>query len=265
MSKFKFINLLDNLFIYISIFLISFAWIQFFAKSFILSLLLSAILAITIILLIRFFKNKNNLNHQISLNRQHNFEIFKLAIQTMPTSKLAMTIKKLIPPKYMAKVYKGDIIFSKNNSSHIFTFYYAGNLDEYKLLEIIKTKSQQNITIFCPSHPNELKSIIKAFKHKNINLISLEQLFDLFNDKQIKINTSHIDLSKHKITLKEILKNSISQSKSKGYFISGLVLLFTSIVIPYRIYYVIFSSILFILSLLCRIKPISKSNIDIFN
>ena len=57
------------------------------------------------------------------------------------------------------------------------------------------------------------------------------------------------------LQIKDILKNSLSRSHAKGYFISGLILLFTSLIIPFKIYYVVFSSVLFILSILCKFKP----------
>ena len=50
-----------------------------------------------------------------------------------------------------------------------------------------------------------------------------------------------------------------------GYFISGLILLLTSLIIPYKIYYVVFSSILFLLSLICRLRPKNKINKSIFD
>lgn len=265
MSRFKFINILDTIFISVAIFLIVFAWLQFFIKNLILSLFASTIVAIAIIMLIRWVKTRKYNNHQNKLKNASNLICFKLAIQTMPNTKLCMLIKKLIPSKYIPRINKGDIHYVKDNISHTFTFYYSGQLDEAKLLDLIKTKPCTNLSIFCTSYSQDIKTIANAFKNKNISLISLEQLYDIFNNKNISIDTSHIDINKHKISIKEILKNSISRNKSKGYFISGLVLLFTSIIIPYKIYYVIFSSILLTLSLICRLKPTPKINKSIFD
>jgi len=265
MSRFKFVNIVDTIFISLATLLIIFAWIQFFIKNFLLSLLLSTALSIGVLFIIRYFKSKKYSNQQTKLNQLSNLEIFKLAILTMPSTKLATIIKKLLPYKYLPHTNKGDINFTKNNTTNTFTFYYSNDLNEPKLLELIKTKPAQNLTIFCLNYSQEVKTIATAFKNKHIELINIEQLFDIFNTKNISLDTSHIDLTKHKITLKEILKNTISRNKSKGYFISGLVLLLTSLIIPYRIYYVVFSSILFILSLICRFKPVPKFNKSIFD
>lgn len=265
MSKFKFVNIIDTVFISIATFLIFFAWVQFFVKNFLLSILIGSILSISVILILRWFKLKKSYSTQAKVAHNTNLICFKLAIQTMPTTKLSTLIKKQLSPNYLPKINKGDINFVKNNISYTYTFYYASELTESKLLEIIKTKPAKNITIFCSNVTQDVKTLALAFKNKQIQIITLEQLFEIFNSKNISIDTSHIDLNKHKITLREILKNSISRNKSKGYFISGLVLLFTSIIIPYKIYYVVFSSALFTLSLVCRLRPTVKSNHSIFD
>ncbi|MBQ8522383.1 MAG: hypothetical protein IJ458_01820 [Clostridia bacterium] len=265
MSKFKFVNIIDTIFLSVTTFLIIFAWIQFFIKNFMLSLVISTIISITVIFVIKWFKSKKHSAKQNQLNTNSRLACFKLAIQTMPSTKLTTTIKKLIPSKYLPKINKGDISFVKDNSTHTFTFHYSSELSEAKLLELIKTKKSNNLVIFCSHFNQDTIAIANAFKNKHIELINLEQLFEIFNNKNIEIDTSHIDLNKHKITLREILKNSLSRNKSKGYFISGLVLLFTSLIIPYRLYYVIFSSILFLLSLVCRFKPTAKTNHSIFD
>ncbi len=265
MSKFKFVNIIDTIFISVAIFFIIFAWIQFFLKNFMLSLMLGTVLSLGLILLIRHFKLKKYTSAQINNSQKFNLATFKLVIQTTPTSKLTTIIKQLLPSKYAPKSIKGDITFIKNDIKNVFAFYYSSELTEYKLLDIIKNKPAQHLTIFCSSYSQDVKIIAGAFKNIQIDLVNLEQLFEIFNSYNIKLDTSHIDLNKHKITIKELLKTSISRNKSKPYFISGLVLLFTSLIIPYRIYYVVFSSILFALSLVCRFKPTSKINYSIFD
>ena len=259
MSKFKFVNIIDTFFIALVTMLIIFAWIQFFIKNIILSLILSTLLSLAVIYLFRYIHSKKQTRYLSAMTKKDEIIKFKLAIQTIPHTQLISLIKRLIPKKYEIKVSKGNISVIKDTVLHIFITHFDGELSESKLLEIIKTHKCSNITIFCLSFNNNLKQICNAFKNKTISLIDLEQLYNLFNQNNITIDTSNIDLSKHKITLLEILKNAVSRNKSKGYFISGLVLLFTSLIIPYKIYYVVFSTVLFALSLLCRLKPINIS------
>lgn len=265
MSKFKFINIIDAIFLTIATLLIIFAWLQYFLKNIVLSLLLSLIISIAIIMLVRFFYNKKYKAKQNALTFNKELTSFKLAIQTMSNTKLISLIKKLVPPSCTTSTKKGDIYFTKNGISNIITFYYSAELTDTKLLDILKNKSAENITIFCSSYTKEAKFISSAFKDRKITLINLEQLFEIFNQKNIKINTTNIDLTTNKVSLKEILKASISKEKSKGYFISGLILLFTSIIIPYKVYYVVISTILISLSLICRLRPHVKVKTNLFD
>lgn len=265
MSKFKFVNIVDTLFLSVVTFFITFAWIQFFIKNLILSLICSAFITGAILFIILWFKSKKTINNQHLSEQSHNLALFKIAIQTMSNLKLTTTLKKLLPRTYQPKSCKGDINFIKDGTLYLITCCFDEKLTETKLLEIIKLKNASNIIIICSNLNSDIEVISKAFKNKTIELISLDQLFKIFNQKNISINTSHIDLSKHKVTLKQIFKNSLSRNKSKGYFISGLVLLFTSLIIPYKIYYVVFSSILFVLSIICRFKPKSAHSTTIFD
>lgn len=252
MSKFKFINLIDTIFISITVLLIFFAWIQFFIKNIILSLIIGSLLAITTILCVKTLKNKKLSKLEINSNNNTNLAKFKIAIQSLPSIKISNILKKLIPTSLTATIKKGDIIFTKNNEINIYTFYFSEQLSENKLLEIIKSKKANCITIFCISYTESADIISKAFTNLKIKLITLDQLYKICEANNISVNTEHIDLTSHKIHLKDILKGFISPNKSKGYFISGLITLLTSLIIPYRIYYVIFSSILFILCLICK-------------
>lgn len=265
MSKFRFVNIIDTLFFSVVTFFIIFAWIQFFLKNLFLALFLSAFVSFGLLFIVRWFKNRKHLTLQQRANNSASFKRFKLAIQIASHTQLVNIIKKILPANCTIKSHFGDVVYEKNNVSHIITFLFDNELTESKLLDIIKTKRFKHIIIICSNINTNSQNVAKVFKNKRIDLLSLEQLFDLCNENGITIDTSYINIEKSKITLKEIFKNSLSRNKSKGYFISGLVLLFTSIIIPFKIYYVVFSTILFILSAVCRFKPIALVNKSIFD
>ena len=264
MSKFKFVNIVDLVFITICTFILMFAWVQFFVKSLFLSLFVSVLLTFTLMIVVRVFKSRKYNAQQLILTNNTNLIKFKLAIQTMPTLKLAQIIKQLIPTEYNPKISKNTITFIKNGSTHNFALYYSSELNENNILEILKTYNCNNIVIFCSGYNRQVKEISTSFNNISVELISLEQLYEIFNKNDVNIPTDNITLNQPKSTLKQILKRSVSREKSKGYFISGIILLISSILVPYKIYYLVFSSLLIILSLVCRIKPNQKINTDLF-
>jgi len=264
MSKFKVINIVDIVFISVVTFLIFFAWVQFFLKNLLLSLLLSCVLSLCFLTFVRWLSNKKYAYKQSIIDKASNFNRFKLAITTMTNARFLSIIKQLIPEKYPIKTNKNSLTFTKNDSTTLVMFHFKTELNQLTLLDIIKSNRYNNIIVFCYSFDQESKSISQSFKHKNITLINIEQLFDLVNDNNIEINTSNINIANRKSSVKQIFKTLISKNKAKSYFISGLIILFTSIIIPFKIYYVVLSSILFVLSLACKIKPTDKINMSIF-
>ncbi len=252
MSKFRFINLIDTIFISLTTFLIIFAWVQFFVKNITLSLMLACLLAIGIIVGIKMLKNRKIERYESSNLQSVELAKFKIAIQTLPSIKVSSILKKLVPKNLSPTTKKGDIVFTKDYKTNLYTFYCSEILTESKLLEIIKTKNADILTIFCVGYDQTAELISKSITNIKIKLITLDQLYKICNENNIKLNTEHIDLNSHKIHIKDILKGFITPNKSKGYFISGLVVLFTSLIIPYRIYYVVFSTILFALSIVCK-------------
>lgn len=266
MSKFKFVSIVDTFFITLAILLIIFAWVQFFVKNIFLSLVLSSIATLFIIFFMRYLKSKKQTKFLNNLSKTTEITKFKLALQTLSNAKITALIKRLIPQQYESKSIKNGLSFTKDKHRHIIIYNFDSELNEATLLKIVKSTKNNHITICCITYSNDVKYILNAFKNKYINLIHAEQLYEIFMQNNIVIDTSNIDLSQHKVTLPEVLKGIISRNKSKGYFLSGLIILFTSLIIPYKIYYVIFSTILFILSLVCRFKPVntqtSKTLID---
>ena len=254
MSKFKFINLIDTIFISITIFLIFFVWIQFFIKNIVLSLMLGSLLAIGTILGVKALKNQKLSKLKISANNSTKLAKFKIAIQTLPSLKVLSILKKLVPKNLSPISKKGDIIFTKDNKTNIYTFFFSELLTDSKLLEIIKNKHADNITIFCVGYNQNTLLVSQAITNIKIKLITLDELYKICEANNISVNTDHIDLTSHKMHIKDILKGFISPNKSKGYFISGLITLLTSLIIPYRIYYVVFSTILFALSIACKLN-----------
>ena len=171
MSKFKIISIMDTIFISFVIMLIIFAWVQFFVRNFLLSLIVSTALSIAIILLVRQLRLRKHNAINLKISQQTNFNIFKLILLTSPTLKIATIIKNMLPSQYNPKITKSDINFVKNDTTHTFTFCFI-NLDETKLLELIKTYTAKNLTIFCNSCDNSIYHLTKVFKNKTIVALS---------------------------------------------------------------------------------------------
>ena len=171
MSRFKIINLIDKLFVTCAVFLIVFAWINFYLRDLWITFVLSLIFSFAIMFVFYYFCNKKQtkkiLNKQQIENINTQFYIFKLN---------SITQKLKLIQQILSKNFKPEI---KDNS-----IFYVDNTK--KIMVIIKTK-----------HPvidhNILLNIIEELNTENFDElhiicddIDLNIDSKLFNNKEIK-------------------------------------------------------------------------------
>ena len=73
--------------------------------------------------------------------------------------------------------------------------------------------------------------------------------------KNMDLDCSILNTKTKKFSFKNTLKNFITPGKSKPYFVAGLIMFFSCLILPYRYYYLIFSTFLFVMSLACKMRP----------
>ena len=95
----------------------------------------------------------------------------------------------------------------------------------------------------------------KIFKDKDINFINKSELFAILKNANIQLDDSNINSTVNKIKFKDILQGIFTPNKARGYFLCGLVLIFSSIILPYHVYYVVVGSMLMLFSVICKILP----------
>lgn len=115
----------------------------------------------------------------------------------------------------------------------------------FQLQNSIKTK------IFFFSHSFSEKALLYAESKTRLLLFDDSSTYTIAKKSQ-----SLPDLSDTKIEnpFKIIFQQAVSSEKSKKYFFAGVFLLAGSFLLPYSIYYKIFASLLFLLSILCLAK-----------
>ena len=258
MSKYKIVNLLDKLFVNICIFLIVFAWINFYLRDLWLSFILSLIFSFAIVFVLFYFinrkqtKNLNSIKYNEEMNK--NFLAFKLMSQT---KKLEL-IKEILSIDNICELKKNYISFEENNKKHI--CFISTNSNEFSfenLCEILTNFNTENfdqIDIIVANKKADLNTDI--FKNKAINIIDKKQLYDNYFVKYQKFpNTENLKPNLNKLKWKDIAKNIFLPHKAKAYFFSGLILILSSLILPYHAYYIVIGSMLILFSIICKILP----------
>ncbi|MBE5741553.1 MAG: hypothetical protein E7351_03410 [Clostridiales bacterium] len=248
MSRFKIVNLIDKIFVSIAVFLIIYAWINFFVRDLITTFIISLVFSFAVVFLLYFFINKKQT--KISTNKKNLEDINEkhLAFRLMSNEEKLRLIYDIISTQYEKKLDgKTTVILA----THI------EKLSQNDLINIICEVDEKfdTIEIICNEYqPNIRLDILSG---KKIKLVDKNKLYkDYFEKANIFPDLNKINTKINKPTFKEILKNFFLPHKAKSYFFCGLILIFSSIILPYHYYYIIFGTVLLIFAILCKIYPL---------
>ena len=106
----------------------------------------------------------------------------------MSNAKLIDIVKQLLPENCSIKTNKGDISYTKDNINHLITFLFSCELNEAKLLDIIKTKQCEHLVVICSNVNTEAQNVAKAFKNRRnlkVNILASQTCY--INNKEINI------------------------------------------------------------------------------
>lgn len=250
MSKFKFINILDLVFVCISTFLIVFALIQFFVGSFLLSAFLSVVVTFSILFIFRLTKNKICANKQLKLEEQQNAETYYYNFAFMSKTKQLELIKKFVPQAKNPTIKSSHVEYENK------IILFSSTLNEMSKCEFIETiknslSTKKEIVVLAYSFSPEVKKIANTL-NKKIVLLDKNNFYLFCKNINIKFENKY--KNNEKIKIKDIFINFFNKKHAKGFFFSGFILILTSFIIPFKNYYLIYGSILLIFSIICKFK-----------
>lgn len=262
MSRFKFFNIIDSIVISLIVFLITFVVIQFLIINLVLSLILSIILSVAILMVAKFLITKKT-NNKIALSEDKiNTEIYNINFKTYSDVKKLSFVKNFIEKSYSPKIVGKHIDFVKDNEKHTMIV----EMNEEKITEnflynLLKTylNKTQNLIIVCNNYDDTVKETCNSIKNIKIKFIDKYEFYLKCKENNLQI-IENIKIIKNKLKIKDIFKNFFNITHFKGFFISGLIMLFTSFIVPFRIYYLIFGIILLIFSLICKFNKFIYNN-----
>ena len=107
MSKFKIVNLIDKIFVTVTLFLLVFAWINFYMRSLWTSFILATIISIALINIIYFFINKKQTKiNNIKVNNEKIDNMF-LAFKLSSKEEKLNLLNKIYSVNILTKIKKG--------------------------------------------------------------------------------------------------------------------------------------------------------------
>ena len=266
MSKFKFINVIDTIFISFSIFLLCFAWLEFYIRDIWLAVVISVFVAFCILFLLKYFKDKKLAKKFAIIEKNNKTESYMLNFQLYSQQKQLSIIKSFIKNKDV-KTIGQHLEFLSNNKKTIVTLSLKNEtFNKTILLDLIKTYKNKcdKLIIFASSIASDCLSFSKSILNFKVVLLDKQDFYNFCVENNIEIEEK-IKLKVEKISIKNIAKNFFSASHFKGFFITGCLLIITSVIFPFTNYYLIFGTILIIISLICKLPKFKAKKINIFD
>ncbi len=143
--------------------------------------------------------------------------------------------------------------FVLQTSTGISFDFFENDLSLVRALRIVRFAVEKNISklaIFCACTNKNTKIYLENLE--NIEVAICDKNCLAFKAKKMGLSPPNILQEKphNKLKLKEILSLSITREKAKKYFLSGLLVFFCSLFVRYNIYYLVMSSLLFLLAIL---------------
>ena len=261
MTKFWLVSLIDRVFVSVAVFLLIFAWINFYVADLWVSFAISLVFTFAVLFLIYFFVGKKN--EKAALNRKQIEEMnkFTLAFRLSKESEQKSLLKSILEKNFEVEMIGRKLTYKDALGNHLVILATEfKKLSENDLINLMSKhfdKKFDCFDIFC----NELDFTPKnIFKDKKIFIYDKRKIYqDFFKKTNIYPDCSNLDDKISKFSCADFLKNLFLPAKAKSYFLCGLILIFSSIILPFHIYYLIFASGLMIFAIICKIMPIIKN------
>lgn len=260
MKRFSLGKIIDFLFKNTLIFFIIFVWLRFYLQS----LYFAVFLSVLFTLLIGIFfivKNEKNFNKQMLSKKQTDL-LNSYSNELMFNSFNANLnfFKNVINSKKDVKISKNFVFLHENGVKiGIFPFFFKRILTIDDLLNIyVKAKNEQinKLIVVCKQYPQEAENYAKQIGNMNIVLLNQQATYlHLFEPFNYYPKITHKLIEENKVTFKQILNNAFNKKRVKAYLFAGVILMLSSFIISYNLYYIIFSSLCFLLALFSYLNP----------
>ena len=251
MNKSIFAKILDCIFVFFGAFLLTFYLLGYYIDSAWLRIIMSVFISLIFLALILYLFGNKNRKEKISHDTEKYFE--KLLF--FGDEQTNLSLLNILKTKYDAKLDNG--LIKIGNVAMIAFFSQPLSVDKMAefYAKALKSKSTKLIIICGQAHPQtktyinrliDLKTIILE-KNKSKDFL----LWLGFNEPMLNIQTPKKGIFKN-------FSSFLSPDKAIRYFALFIFFMGFSFVVSHSVYYIIFASIMFSLSILSRIDIINR-------
>lgn len=244
-------NFFDIFFRILLVFLLSFVWIRYFIQNLAICVILTIFCTIIIESIIFFIKKRKNIKQNISKKQQKEIENMTNYF-TFSTPKSTLEFFLMLAKTKHVAVKKGKYILICENDKKVVLFpqFLVDNLNSQHIANIYSLAKKENpnrIVICTKGVDNSASSLSKKLPIKFVILNCEQTYFELV--KKYDVSVPQIELLvQNKNTLKDFIQIALNRKRTKGYFYCALLFIFYSFFTTFKIYYLVMSTLLLVLS-----------------
>ena len=239
----KILNIFFKYVLYVSMF---FIWIYYYNRQLVFSFVLSIILSVICDFIISIFVKKRNTNAIIKNEEKKKILDFSNQFLFSTTFQNINFFCDLFKNPNTKKFKNYFII----NNTTFLPYYTKIELDENDITNIYKSINvkTKNLVVMCKNCTNTGINLSKSVDNFNFVVLNENDVYFKFLKPLNATIPQNINFKKNKkLKFKELLCIALNKHTAKGYFFSAFIILISSLFIKYKIYYIVFAFMLFIL------------------
>ena len=255
----------DFVFYSLIIFFITFIWVRSFVHNNLLIWVYSVSITLIISILLSIILKKKIYKYKLTKSEYKE----KLKFSNQLIFSLKSEINNFLQQFFKSekiKKHKEFFTFGEHNENAVFNEFTLDSLSLEKLLNYIKQAEKlkcENMLIFCTNYNKDCLKVTKNLKKIKVKLINFDNFYVGYIKKQNISPTFEIKYEeKTGYKFKELLSIAFNKNKTKNYVFTGLIFLIGSIFMRYNIYYLVFTSIMFIFALFSYFNTIYNKKTD---
>ena len=240
----KFVSNIFKYSIYVSLF---FLWINYSCRNIYLSLIIAIFLSIIIDKIIQIFISKKN--KYTTIKKEEQDKIKNFSIQFLCSTKFE-NINYFTTLFSNPNIKKTKDYFIINDTTFL-PYYIKDTLiddDIYSIYRSFNIKTKK-LVVLCANITDSAQNIAQNIaSYEIIPLNENDVYFKFLKPLNANLPNTITFKQKQKLKLKDFMSMGLNKHSAKSYFLSGFVILISSLFIRYKIYYIIFASLLFVLA-----------------
>lgn len=235
------------------VFAVSFVWAQYYIRLNHLSWLFSAALSIAVLIICIIFMRRKTKKQSVSAIKKDKTETTLIQLLFMSEAETLKYFEKVLNAKSNNKYSIKDGYLQSGKTAVAIAFRHEA-LTLQSLTDIMSricrqnhdnnsgTEQIENIIVLVNSVYPKAKEYISAVESPKVLIKEYDEVFKLLSETDIYPET-FIKLKQTRSSARELFNIAFSRKRVKGYLFAAIMLLFSSWITPFPLYYLIFATI----------------------